>query len=129
MSSPGKHSKHARGIFCIARFAENFAVDDYHGVGAQNQSVRPATDRCPSFLSGETFRAIAPAFSGCGNSGMFVTCTVKAIPAWRKSSWRRGEAEARTRIGALLTFFTGKKEMMLHARETCEKSVCHSDSS
>jgi hypothetical protein len=34
---------------------------------------------------------------------MFAASTVNAIPAWRSSSWRRGEAEARIRFGGEIT--------------------------
>jgi len=68
MTSPGEQAKHSGCIVCIARLAEDLAVNNHDGVGAEDECVRLPAEYSESFFAckpfGKNLRrfAIAPNF-------------------------------------------------------------------
>ena len=78
------------------RFAENFPLDDYDGVGANDGALGIVPRRASALLRARRSTYAAGASPSCRVSSTLTGSTANSNPAAESSSRRRGELEAST---------------------------------
>ena len=93
----GQQPQHSRGIVRISRLFQQVPIHHDYGVSAEYHIVGVSREDCTGLVAGQALRVRQGLFFGVGCSAIWAGSTVKEIPALRRSSERRGEAEARIR--------------------------------